>query len=106
MGRAERVEKGLVNNFGQNNCFLNVVIQSLWHLAPFREKFSTWETHTHDEAGITEEKCVHCSLKVYLLISCYKLILKMNTANHDTLRKLRFSLHTSNFTTSNITQSF
>ena len=58
----ETVDKGLENLFGQNNCFLNVVIQSLWHLKSFRDKFRTWDTHSHptDEA----EKCVHCALKV------------------------------------------
>ena len=30
---------GLENPIGANNCFLNVVLQSLWHLADFREKF-------------------------------------------------------------------
>lgn len=89
MGRAERVEKGLVNSFGQNNCFLNVVIQSLWHLAPFREKFNSWETHTHDSAGITEDKCVHCSLKVFILfpiqIYFHEVITENNKANHGAL---------------------
>lgn len=28
--------KGLVNLAGENNCFLNVTIQALWHLGPFR----------------------------------------------------------------------
>src|SRR3989338_8130241 len=32
-------EKGLVNRVGENNCFLNVGIQALWHLGPFRDKF-------------------------------------------------------------------
>lgn len=27
--------KGLINPLGENNCFLNVVIQSLWHLDSF-----------------------------------------------------------------------
>lgn len=27
-----QVHKGLENNSGENNCFLNVVIQALWHL--------------------------------------------------------------------------
>ena len=31
--------KGLQNDLGKNNCFLNVVIQSLWHLAAFRNTF-------------------------------------------------------------------
>jgi hypothetical protein len=28
--------KGLQNQIGENNCFLNVTIQALWHLGPFR----------------------------------------------------------------------
>jgi hypothetical protein len=28
--------KGLLNQLGENNCFLNVTIQALWHLGPFR----------------------------------------------------------------------
>ena len=35
--------KGLQNNQGRNNCFLNVVIQSLWHLASFRSEFLNCE---------------------------------------------------------------
>ena len=29
--------RGLSNEAGHNNCFLNVIIQSLWHLRSFRE---------------------------------------------------------------------
>ncbi len=32
-------EKGLTNRAGDNHCFLNVTIQSLWHLKPFRDHF-------------------------------------------------------------------
>lgn len=32
---------GLTNKTGQNNCFLNVVVQSLWHLDAFREGFGS-----------------------------------------------------------------
>ena len=31
--------RGLSNEAGHNNCFLNVVIQSLWHLRSFRQAF-------------------------------------------------------------------
>ncbi|MCO5572710.1 hypothetical protein L7F22_026469 [Adiantum nelumboides] len=34
----EEVGKGLQNEIGQYNCFLNVVIQSLWHLHKFRQE--------------------------------------------------------------------
>ncbi|CAN0096000.1 unnamed protein product [Ascophyllum nodosum] len=30
--------RGLANASGQNHCFLNVVVQCLWHLDAFREK--------------------------------------------------------------------
>ncbi len=32
-----RLVRGLSNDSGLNNCFLNVVIQCLWHLHSFRE---------------------------------------------------------------------
>ncbi|KAK3242463.1 hypothetical protein CYMTET_47844 [Cymbomonas tetramitiformis] len=32
----EVLGRGLVNETGENNCFLNVIIQSLWHLPTFR----------------------------------------------------------------------
>ncbi|CAM9448712.1 unnamed protein product [Discosporangium mesarthrocarpum] len=32
--------RGLTNATGQNNCFLNVVVQSLWHLDAFRTQFA------------------------------------------------------------------
>lgn len=31
--------KGMENPSGFNNCFINVVIQSLWHLGSFRHRF-------------------------------------------------------------------
>ena len=40
--------KGLTNA-GKNNCFLNVVIQSLWHLASFRNEFLTCRHHLHSD---------------------------------------------------------
>jgi len=36
---ARVLPRGLANASGQNNCFLNVVVQSLWHLDAFREQF-------------------------------------------------------------------
>eukprot|EP00596_Hydrurales_sp_CCMP1899_P002688 CAMPEP_0119037268 /NCGR_PEP_ID=MMETSP1177-20130426/5525_1 /TAXON_ID=2985 /ORGANISM="Ochromonas sp, Strain CCMP1899" /LENGTH=272 /DNA_ID=CAMNT_0006998311 /DNA_START=112 /DNA_END=930 /DNA_ORIENTATION=- len=30
------IHRGLSNENGENNCFLNVTIQALWHLGPFR----------------------------------------------------------------------
>ncbi|ELR23613.1 ubiquitin carboxyl-terminal hydrolase, partial [Acanthamoeba castellanii str. Neff] len=54
------VGKGLENKEGQNNCFLNVAIQSLWHLLPFTSRFANCEHHQH------REHCVFCALKVIL----------------------------------------
>lgn len=54
-------EKGLQNLLGENNCFINVVIQSLWHIEIFRERFCSPEfknKHLHTE------NCVFCSLEV------------------------------------------
>ena len=35
---AVRGAAGLANATGEYNCFLNVVVQSLWHLPPFRRQ--------------------------------------------------------------------
>jgi hypothetical protein len=32
----KNLHRGLANQTGENNCFLNVTIQALWHLGPFR----------------------------------------------------------------------
>ena len=34
--RVASLHRGLKNDTGENNCFLNVTIQALWHLGPFR----------------------------------------------------------------------
>ena len=39
---------GLENN-GRNNCYLNVVIQSLWHLISFRINFMGDFSHKHSD---------------------------------------------------------
>jgi hypothetical protein len=50
-------EKGLRNRAGENNCFLNVTIQSLWHLQSFRDRFERWCVQ-HPPQCV----CVHCAL--------------------------------------------
>ncbi len=54
------LEKGLRNELGEQNCFLNVGIQSLWHLSSFRTKFNNEQHHQH------KGPCVFCALKVDL----------------------------------------
>lgn len=53
-------EKGLDNRPGQNNCFLNVCIQALWHLGAFRSQFLSSKAHIHNETS-----CIYCVLQVY-----------------------------------------
>ncbi|KAM0849878.1 hypothetical protein ACQ4PT_053486 [Festuca glaucescens] len=49
---------GLKNAAGEYNCFLNVIIQSLWHLSQFRQKFlKTSSLHKH-----IEDPCAVCAL--------------------------------------------
>ncbi|XP_052197827.1 uncharacterized protein LOC127804830 isoform X2 [Diospyros lotus] len=50
---------GLKNDVGEYNCFLNVVIQSLWNLRRFRDKFLSRPTSTHVHVG---DPCVVCTL--------------------------------------------
>ncbi|XP_010229142.1 uncharacterized protein LOC100846067 isoform X2 [Brachypodium distachyon] len=49
---------GLKNAAGEYNCFLNVIIQSLWHLRRFRHEFlKTSSQHKH-----IEDPCAVCAL--------------------------------------------
>ncbi|XP_028092844.1 uncharacterized protein LOC114293027 isoform X1 [Camellia sinensis] len=50
---------GLRNDVGEYNCFLNVIIQSLWHLRQFRDEFLRRSTSEHVHAG---DPCVTCAL--------------------------------------------
>ncbi|KAG0571803.1 hypothetical protein KC19_VG044000 [Ceratodon purpureus] len=56
----EEVGKGLRNEVGQYNCFLNVVIQSLWHLRRFREELLADSSMQHVHVG---NPCVVCALR-------------------------------------------
>ncbi|KAJ7551918.1 hypothetical protein O6H91_06G034700 [Diphasiastrum complanatum] len=48
----DEVGKGLQNEVGQYNCFLNVVIQSLWHLKRFREELLATSSVEHVHMGL------------------------------------------------------
>ncbi|KAK8948691.1 hypothetical protein KSP39_PZI005149 [Platanthera zijinensis] len=49
---------GLKNAVGEYNCFLNVIIQSLWHLVKFRDVF-LMQSSLHTHVG---DPCVVCAL--------------------------------------------
>jgi hypothetical protein len=38
----EEIHRGLRNLTGQNNCFLNSALQTLWHLPKFREALANY----------------------------------------------------------------
>ena len=41
---------GLANKNGDNHCFLNVIVQSFWHLASFRRNFMNCvQNHRHPD---------------------------------------------------------
>ncbi|CAK9175376.1 unnamed protein product [Ilex paraguariensis] len=48
---------GMRNDPGENNCFLNATIQSLWHLRHFRDEFLCLPGHVH-----VGDPCVFCAL--------------------------------------------
>ncbi|CAA0826632.1 Ubiquitin carboxyl-terminal hydrolase-related protein [Striga hermonthica] len=50
---------GLKNEVGEYNCFLNVIIQSLWHLRRFRDEFLQRSSSEHVHVG---DPCVICAL--------------------------------------------
>ncbi|XP_055517780.1 inactive ubiquitin carboxyl-terminal hydrolase 54-like isoform X2 [Leucoraja erinacea] len=50
--------KGLMNEPGQNSCFLNSALQVLWHLDIFRRSFRQLTTHK-----CMGDSCIFCALK-------------------------------------------
>ncbi|XP_018023244.1 uncharacterized protein LOC108679165, partial [Hyalella azteca] len=50
--------KGLLNEPGQNNCFLNSAVQVLWHLDIFRRSFRELSGH-----ACMQGACIFCALK-------------------------------------------
>ncbi|KAK6153364.1 hypothetical protein DH2020_013003 [Rehmannia glutinosa] len=58
---------GLKNEVGEYNCFLNVIIQSLWHLRRFRDEFLRRSLSEHVHVG---DPCVICALyNIFIALS-------------------------------------
>jgi hypothetical protein len=53
------MEHGLMNEAGENNCFLNGVLQILWHTRAFRTAVQAVE-----HRGCSSDACVYCQLRV------------------------------------------
>jgi len=49
---------GLQNRSGDHNCFLNTVIQSLWHVESFRKKMLAATDHN------CSANCIFCAMRV------------------------------------------
>ncbi|PON86059.1 Zinc finger, C2H [Trema orientale] len=64
---------GLKNEVGEYNCFLNVIIQSLWHIRRFRDEFLRRSTSEHVHVG---DPCVICAL--------YEIFSALSIASTDT----------------------
>ncbi|CAK9330153.1 unnamed protein product [Citrullus colocynthis] len=67
---------GLKNEVGEYNCFLNVIIQSLWHLRRFREEFLRRSMTEHVHVG---DPCVVCAL--------YEIFTALSMASADARRE-------------------
>ncbi|KAK7388993.1 hypothetical protein VNO78_23824 [Psophocarpus tetragonolobus] len=67
---------GLKNEVGEYNCFLNVIIQSLWHLRQFRMEFLGRSRSEHEHVG---NPCVVCAL--------YEIFMALVTASKDSRRE-------------------
>ncbi|XP_059642017.1 uncharacterized protein LOC132283975 isoform X2 [Cornus florida] len=73
---ADAYGTGLKNEVGEYNCFLNVIIQSLWHLRRFRDEFLRRSTSEHVHVG---DPCVICAL--------YDIFAALSMASTDTRRE-------------------
>mmetsp|Transcript_26589 Transcript_26589/g.92424 ORF Transcript_26589/g.92424 Transcript_26589/m.92424 type:complete len:220 (-) Transcript_26589:62-721(-) len=61
-GRTGVVDKGLRNLKGENNCFVNVCIQALWHLDSMRERVVNLSGHPpHFDSDA--DSCMFCALR-------------------------------------------
>ncbi|XP_011071732.1 uncharacterized protein LOC105157124 isoform X1 [Sesamum indicum] len=67
---------GLRNEVGEYNCFLNVIIQSLWHLRRFRDEFLWRSSSEHVHVG---DPCVICAL--------YDIFFALSMASKDNRRE-------------------
>ncbi|XP_030531227.1 uncharacterized protein LOC115741459 isoform X2 [Rhodamnia argentea] len=67
---------GLQNEIGEYNCFLNVIIQSLWHLRQFRNEFLKRPLLEHAHVG---DPCVVCAL--------HDIFTALSTATADTRKE-------------------
>nr|XP_023905859.1 uncharacterized protein LOC112017633 isoform X2 [Quercus suber] len=67
---------GLQNEVGEYNCFLNVIIQSLWHLRRFQDEFLRKAESGHVHVG---DPCVVCAL--------YEIFAALSIASTDKRRE-------------------
>ncbi|KAL2482461.1 Ubiquitin carboxyl-terminal hydrolase-related protein [Forsythia ovata] len=67
---------GLKNEIGEYNCFLNAIIQSLWHLRRFRDEYFRRSSSGHVHVG---EPCVICALS--------DIFISLSTPSIDTRRE-------------------
>ncbi|KAH9109398.1 hypothetical protein AeMF1_015519 [Aphanomyces euteiches] len=82
-------EKGLRNDTGENNCFLNVVVQALYHLETFQDSLAKVDKHTCAGDG----RCVYCALT-----SVFSLLAEsgdMSPVSSESLRKVLSAISTS-----------
>ncbi|XP_031488041.1 uncharacterized protein LOC116256043 isoform X2 [Nymphaea colorata] len=76
LNKIDTLGAGLQNEVGEYNCFLNVIIQSLWHIRRFRDEFFMISKSVHMHVG---EPCVICAL--------YDIFNAMSTAATDMRRE-------------------
>ncbi|KAM7479967.1 hypothetical protein LguiA_028180 [Lonicera macranthoides] len=75
---------GLKNEIGEYNCFLNVIIQSLWNLRQFRDEFLRRSTSEHVHVG---EPCVICALySIFSALSMASTDLRRESISPTSLR--------------------
>ena len=64
---ATRLVRGLRNDSGLNNCFLNVVLQCLWHSPAFRGSVLSLTPADLDACGSTQDAAVLRALRAIFL---------------------------------------
>lgn len=77
--------KGIKNDVGENNCFLNSIIQNMWHLNSFRSKFMDVNHPKHGRS------CVFCALRnIFIRYKSEEELTPIDLRNALSLKEERF----------------
>ena len=75
---------GLRNATGEYNCFLNVIIQCLWHCRMFRQQVMAWQPQAYEASLVAamQYKCICMNKSVQLIMTGVSVLLCKSCCCH------------------------